>query len=111
MMDYEVRFYQLDWDGFGRTIPIWVGVSSDGTIWVDPVGLGVRPRDLDTRNFKGQLALVDPLVGRIYINARALVEMQIVPEGREAMAVCMDRLVNRLKKSNLLPNHDAVRNN
>ena len=111
MKDYGVNFYQLSWSVFGKVTPVWVGVRCDGMIWVDPVGLGERPQDLDTRNFKGQLALIDPLAGRIYINARALVETQIVPEGREAMGVCIDRLENLLKQSNLLSDHDAVRNN
>lgn len=110
MKNYGVNFYQLSWSVFGAVIPVWVGVGLDGSIWVDPVPLRVRPSDLDPSRYAGPFALIDPEVRRIYINARALVEMQIAPRGREAMAVCMERLEARLKQSNLLPNREVQNN-
>ncbi|MEI7732837.1 MAG: hypothetical protein WCO56_24915 [Verrucomicrobiota bacterium] len=111
MRKYDVKFYQMEWSVFGQVTLIRVGVGEDGIIWVEPDGLGARPEDIAPRKFNGPAALINIQENRIYINARALVELQAVPENREAMRVCMSRLEKLLKEKQLLPNHVNVQNN
>ena len=111
MKQHGVNFYQLTWSVFGKAVPIWVAVSADGNIWVDPVGLGLRPGDVEPWRWKGPVALIDAEVNRIYVNARALVEMLPSPKDREGMEICMGRLEQLLRENHLLPNQDTARNN
>jgi hypothetical protein len=111
MKQHGVKFYELAWSALGNVTLVRVGVSDDGIIWVDPAGVGVRPSDVDPGRFNGPVALVDARENRIYINARALVEMLTEPEDREGMSVCMGRLEQLLRENRLLPEHDSLRNN
>ncbi len=111
-MSYVVKFHNLVRVRDGEVCPARVGVGTDGTLWLDPVELGMRGEELSHMagyTGPGALVLVDSAHDRAYVNAQALAATQPDPKVREAMGRAIEMLLRMVGPTE--SRNDAVRNN
>ena len=99
-----VQFHYLMSQSMGEVVAK-VGVGTDGTLWMQPLGLGIRPemlgevtKELTELGRPGVMVDVDD--GRLYVSVQAYADIQDSAEERSRMLDWADRWVDQLHPTN-----------
>ena len=87
----ELDYYiQPVTDDDGNEGHIVMAFGNDGTMWIDPNAVGIRPDDIEALSeFPGPPVLFDFHCKRVLVNARAVVLVKTNPEfRRQWLAYC-----------------------
>jgi hypothetical protein len=99
-----VQFHYLMSQSMGEVVAK-VGVGTDGTLWMQPLELGIRPemlgevtKELTELGRPGVMLDVDD--GRLYVSVQAYADIQDSAEERSRMLDWADRWVDQLHPTN-----------
>ena len=111
-MNYGIRYHRILRMRDGVQGTAMIGVGADDIVWMEPYELDVDVGEF-RRKAKGlgnvPLVLEDSVLRKTFVNARAVAETMLTPEGRERMLGLIDELLVDLKATQL--RHDTVRKN
>jgi hypothetical protein len=99
-----VQFYYMMRQSTGE-VAAKVGVGTDGTLWMQPSALGIRPETVEAvakelMDFPQMTVMLDVDDGRCYVNVKAYAEMQQSQEERSRMLEWADRWLDQLHPTN-----------
>ena len=83
--------------------------GTDGTMWIDPKAVGITPDNLEPLlDFSGPPILFDGYCNRVFINARAVVEVKTNPEFRQQWLAYVERMIKEHQQ--FRARHESSRN-
>ena len=99
-----VQFYYIMRQSTGE-VTTKVGVGTDGSLWMQPAALGIRPEMVDAVakelvEFPYMTVMLDVDDGRCYVNVKAYAEIQQSQEERSRMLDWADRWLDQLHPTN-----------
>ena len=99
-----VQFYYIMRQSTGE-VTAKVGVGTDGSLWMQPAALGIRPEMVDAAakellEFPYMTVMLDVDDGRCYVNVKAYAEIQQSQEERSRMLDWADRWLDQLHPTN-----------